>query len=129
MSDDPFPPDASLVTVGAYERLSDARERGLVVAAMDLPHWVVREGRWFTLRVEERARDAVMHELGKFEAELSSRPPAPAVATPIRFRSAALFLAAWVFAAFWLVQNVVGEKWTAAGLADSAKMLRGGEWW
>jgi membrane associated rhomboid family serine protease len=130
MSDDPFPPDASLVTVGAYERLSEARERGLVVAAMDLPHWVVREGPWFTLRVEERARDAVMRELQKFEAEVSSRSTTPAVEpTTIRLRSAPLFIAAWIFSGFWFVQNMLGERWTDDGLADSGKIMRDGEWW
>lgn len=130
MSDDPFPPDASLVTVGAYERLSEARERGLVVAAMNLPHWVVREGPWFTLRVEERARDAVMRELQKFEAEVSARSSAPAIEpATIHLRTAPLFIAAWILSAFWFVQNVLGERWIDAGLADSGKIMRDGEWW
>ena len=53
------PPDFPLVEVGRYERLSQAKERALVVSAMELPHWIVREGRAFILRVEPPAQAAV----------------------------------------------------------------------
>ena len=53
-------PSVPLAEVGRYRRLKAARERGLVVAAMELPHWIERgQGAWI-LRVEESARDRVI---------------------------------------------------------------------
>jgi hypothetical protein len=65
-------PQAPLTEVGRYERLSLARERGLVVSAMELPHWIVREGQEFILRVEQPAVEAVERELRRYEANASS---------------------------------------------------------
>jgi membrane associated rhomboid family serine protease len=131
MFDDEIPLGASLVTVGVYERLSEARERGLVVAAMNLPYWVVRDGALFTLRVENSARDAVLSELQNFENERAAHPPLANVDEPPlrRVRSVPLFVAGWIFAAFWLLQNVIGDKWVERGLADNARIVEGGEWW
>jgi membrane associated rhomboid family serine protease len=135
MSDELIPfSAAALATVGAYERLSDARERGLVVAAMNLPHWVVREGDLFTLQVEVSAREAVLRELHKFESERASQQRLAtsgdfADASAIRPRTASLFVAGWIVAGFWLLQNVLGDKWLEAGIADSARIIEQAEWW
>jgi membrane associated rhomboid family serine protease len=133
MSDELIPSAAPLVGVGAYERLSDARERGLVVAAMNLPHWVVRQGDLFTLLVEGSARDAVLAELQKFENERSAQRATAAAeperAWPARAHTVSLFAGGWIVAGFWFLQNVFGEKWIDPGIADSARIVAHGEWW
>ena len=68
------PDDKPLAAVGRYPRFSQAQERGLVAAAMDLPYWVIREGNEFVLYVEESASAVVSPELAKFEEESAARP-------------------------------------------------------
>lgn len=130
MSDDHLPSNCFLAEVGRYPHLSEARERGLVVSAMELPHWIQREGNVFILRVEEPSRDAVLRELEKFEAEYRDRattPSAPDVTGTVGTLS--LFLVAWLMSALWLVQNLLPESWTEAGAAISVKIVGRGEWW
>ena len=129
MTDEP-PPDIPLADAGRYDRLSQARERGLVVSAMELPHWIVREGRTFVLRVEVSARESVARELEVFEAEQAQRA---AIAAPERvvtkIETLSLYVAAWCLSAFWLAQNLMPQQWQDAGEAVSASIARKGEWW
>ncbi len=123
------PPDLPLVEVGRYARLSQAKERALVVSAMELPHWIVREGRAFTLRVEPPAQAQVAQELEKFEIEQTQRvisveePPLPKIET------LSLYVAAWFLGTCWFAQNVMPPGWQAKGEAVSRLIVRDGEWW
>src|SRR5437588_7117329 len=69
-------PSNPLAEVGRYRRLKAARERGLVVAAMELPHWIVREQGAWVLRVEQSALERVAAALAEFEEEERTRPRA-----------------------------------------------------
>ena len=44
-----------LAEAGRYPRLPVARERGLVVGAMELPYWIEREDGEWVLFVEEKS--------------------------------------------------------------------------
>src|ERR1051325_7893804 len=117
MTDDP-PSDMPLAEVGRYARLSEARERALVVAAMELPHWVVRDGPGFALRVEPAARDAVLQELEKFEAEQAHRVSSLGPEKPLpKIETLSLYVAAWLLGTCWLWQNVMPREWEQAGEA------------
>ena len=128
MTDDP-PPDFPLADVGRYARLSQAKERALVVSAMELPHWIVREGRGFVLRVEPPAQAAVARELGKYESEQTQRAleepqePLPKVET------LSLYIVAWLMGSTWFAQNVIPPAWQQSGEAVSVAIVREGQWW
>ena len=130
MSDeDSLPENLPVVEVGRFERLSEARERGLVVSAMELPHWIVRDGRSFVLWVEWPSRDAVVRELETYEAERRARIASqlPERASE-KISTTSLYIAGWLMSAFWLAQNVLSESWARRGAADSAR-ITAGEWW
>jgi membrane associated rhomboid family serine protease len=124
------PPDIPLAEVGRYRKFSEAQERGLVPAAMELPYWVIREGPDFVLFVEAAAQTAVAEELAKFEAEAAehrdhvSRPP---VNLP-KLNTLSLFVAGWVMSMAWLGQNLVSENWTSRGSSLNSAIFQG-EWW
>jgi membrane associated rhomboid family serine protease len=118
-----------LTDVGRYARLADARERGLVVSAKELPHWIERDGDEWILRVEERSRELVLHELAAFDAEERERP-APAPARLFRkINTASLYVAGWAMGMWFLAQNLGGERWMNRGEAASNAILARGEWW
>ncbi len=129
MTDEP-PSDLPLVEVGRYARLSEARERALVVSAMEMPHWIVREGRGFVLRVELDAHEAVAQELQKFEAEQTQRTAALAPENELpKIETLSLYVAAWMLSGCWLAQNVMPASWTESGEAVSVAIARDGQWW
>jgi membrane associated rhomboid family serine protease len=113
--------------VGRYPRLADARERGLVVAAMELPHWVVRDGREYTLRVEEVARERVFAALAEYESDERARPTAREL-EPLRVPKFALMILLLVMAACYRVQSGLSRELIECGVADDAA-IRHGEWW
>jgi membrane associated rhomboid family serine protease len=124
------PPDIPLAEVGRYRKFSDAQERGLVAAAMELPYWVIREGPDFVLYVEAASQLAVADELNQFEAEAAAhredaqRPPA---VLP-KLNTLSLFVAAWVMSMWWFGQNLAGESWISRGAALNRAIFNG-EWW
>ena len=123
------PPDFPLVEVGRYERLSQAKERALVVSAMELPHWIVREGRAFTLRVEPAVHIEVGRELEKFESE-QAQHTIPVDEKPLpKIETLSLFVAAWFLGTCWFVQNTMSPGWQENGEAVSRAIVRDGEWW
>ena len=127
---EPPAPEPPLVEVGRYGRLSQARERALVVSAMELPHWIVRDGRSFTLRVEAAAQAAVAEELARFEAEQSLRAAQTVPEKPLpKIETLSLYVAAWFLSACWLAQNLTSEAWQSHGEAMSRVIVRDGEWW
>ena len=124
--DDELPP-TPLAEVGRYARLADARERGLVVAAMELPHWVVREGREYTLRVEEAARERVAAALAEYEADERARP-AVCELEPLRVPKFAVMLLLLAMAGCYRVQSGLAREFVERGVADDVA-IRHGEWW
>lgn len=118
-----------LAEVGRYARLAEARDRGLVVAAKELPHWIAREGDEWVLRVEARSREVVLRELAAFEAEERARPaPAPAPRVE-KIPTTSLYVAGWLLGMSFLAQNLGGEPWMDRGAASSRAILEQGEWW
>jgi membrane associated rhomboid family serine protease len=121
-------PHGSRVEVGRYLRLAAARERGLVVSAKELPHWIEREDDEWVLLVEEDAREIVLRELSAFEAEEQERPADRGVLLAEKAPTLSLYVAAWVLSAFFFVQQAGSPRWEERGAAASDAILRG-EWW
>lgn len=113
--------------VGRFRRLKAARERGLVVAAMDLLYWIEREDRAWVLFVEENARGQAAAALAEFEAEEQARvhvqKPEPLVIPKLAL---ALTLVAMVI--FYRMQTGVNPVLIERGVAVDARILHG-EWW
>ena len=128
MTDDP-PPDFPLVEVGRYERLSLAKERALVVSAMELPHWIVRDGREFALRVEPPAHAEVARELEKYECEQAQRAAHEPPKQLPKIETLSLYVAAWLLGTCWFAQNVMPSAWEESGEAASVAIVRDGQWW
>lgn len=118
-----------LVEAGRYGKLRAARERGLVVGALDLPYWIEREdGKW-VLFVEEDSIEAVRAELAAFEAEEKQKPPPPLRLLPAeKIPTFSLYVAGWILTVLFLIQKRAGESWTDSGAADSEAILQG-QWW
>ena len=125
-------PDAdlqeNLAEAGRYGRLSAARQRALVVAAMGLPYWILRRGGEFVLFVEPRSVEPVLSELARFEAESAAESLEEASgespSSPV-----SLFFAAWLLIFFWCLQNMMPESWVQRGAAVSDLMIDQGQWW
>jgi membrane associated rhomboid family serine protease len=118
-----------LVEVGRYARLADARERGLVISARELPYWLDREGNDWVLRVEESAGVAVQRELASFEAEEQGRPPPISEPMTEKVETLSLYVAAWVMSGFFVIQGLRGAEWLERGAATSDGILLRGELW
>lgn len=130
MPEEPEPPPEDLAEAGRYAKFSHAQERGLVAAALEVPYWVIREGRDFVLYVEPAAHERVAAELAKFEAEFVQRraeQSTPEVALP-KLDTIPLFLAAWAMSMFWAAQNLMPESWTDRADASN-RAIFAGEWW
>ena len=117
-----------LVEAGRYSRLSAARDRGLVVAALELPYWIEREADEWVLLVEQDAIEAVRQELVEFETEETQRPPLRVLFPEEKIPTFSLYLAGCLLSGGYFVQQVVGEDWLERGAADSRAILHG-EWW
>ncbi|HEX8296219.1 MAG TPA: rhomboid family intramembrane serine protease [Chthoniobacteraceae bacterium] len=126
---DAVEPEGPLAEVGRYSRLAEARERALVIAARDLPHWIEREGDEWILRVEESAREVAARELAAFEQEERARPAPAPLTLPEKLPTFSLYVAAWLMSGFFLVQQIAGPEWTERGASSSAAILTRGEWW
>jgi membrane associated rhomboid family serine protease len=127
ISEEEDQPTVPLAEVGRYRRLKVARERGLVVSAMELPHWIVREQGAWVLRVEEEARERVSSALAEFEEEERTRPraqqPEPLVIPKFGL---AMTLVAMVL--LYRLQMVAPAALVERGVAADAAILHG-EWW
>jgi membrane associated rhomboid family serine protease len=120
---------APLTEVGRYERLAEARERGLVVSAKELPHWIERDGSQWVLQVEEGSRDLVLRELAAFDEEERAKPAPEPPRLLRKISRGSLYFAGWVMVMSFLVQNLAGESWLDRGRATSDAILAQGEWW
>lgn len=116
-------PPLPLAEIGRYRRLQKARERGLVVAAMDLPHWIVREGRTYVLFVEEQARERAVAAVAEFEAEERERPSVPEP-EPMEIPLVAVAGTLGAMAFFFWLQSVTPGA-VARGSADDSLILAG----
>jgi rhomboid protease GluP len=127
MEPDPDHPE-TLAEAGRYGRLSAARQRALVVAAMGLPHWLSREGKEFVLFVEPQSLEPVLLELGRFEAESAAqsmeRASEDATTSPV-----SLLIGGGLLLLFWWIQNVMPEFWMRQGAAVSDSIMCQGQWW
>jgi membrane associated rhomboid family serine protease len=121
-------PAVPRVEVGRYARLAEARERGLVVSAKELAHWIERDGDEWVLLVEESAVSEVDRELAEFEMEQLQRPAERELLPPGRIPKLSLFVAAWVLSGFFMAQQMAPERWEERGVADSGAILSG-QWW
>jgi membrane associated rhomboid family serine protease len=119
----------TLSIVGIYPARTEAYERSLVLAAMETPHWVLRQGEEFALCVDPaRAEDAAA-ELARFEAERVERPasaaPEPA---PVRHSTLSLYGCGWILSGLYAVELAGPSWWEDRGTASS-KAIMAGEWW
>lgn len=119
---------ACAVVVGAYPRLSMAREHGLVLAAQAIAYWVRRRDDRFELEVSAADAPRALEELGKYSAERTAE--ATPEVRPEPWRAGLLHFAgsAWVLAGCWIWQRSLGEMGLKRGGADS-EAIWGGEWW
>jgi rhomboid protease GluP len=121
------PPD--LVEVARFRHKSRANQRALVIAAMGLPYWLLRDSERYLLCVEARHVESVTSELAKFERERTLRPRrereySPAGKVPLN----SLLVAAAMLMGFFVAQQLGGDTWKDRGIASSTAILHG-EWW
>lgn len=120
--------DQPLVEAGRYRRLAVARERALVVAALELPYWIEREKNEWVLFVEESAAEKVRGELAAFEAEERQRPPRRKLLPEEKIPTFSLYLVGWIVGGCFGAQQFADGPWVERGTADSRAILHG-EWW
>lgn len=120
-------PSAPLAAIGRYRRLRAARERGLVVTAMELPHWIERENGEWVLFVEDPSREAAAAAVAEFEEEERTRPRAQRT-EPLEIPKFALFATLAAMVIFYRLQVVAPLALIDRGVAADARILHG-EWW
>ena len=120
-------PSAPLAAIGRYRRLKAARERGLVVAAMELPHWISREKGEWVLFVEETSRDATAAAVAEFEEEERTRPRAQRP-EPLEIPKLALIMTLAAMVIFYRLQISAPPALIERGVAADGRILHG-EWW
>lgn len=127
---DQGPEGIELAELGRYPRLQDARDRGLVVTSMDLPHWIVRHGKEYAVCVELGSRERVLAALAEYEAEESSRVE-ERVIEPLKIPKFAVLMTLLVMAGLYAFQTSFAERLgrvISRGVADDV-LIRSGEWW
>ena len=118
---------APRAAVGHFRRLKAARERGLVIAAMDLPYWIEREKGEWVLFVEESAREHAAAALAEFEAEEHARVPVQKP-EPLVIPKFALLAMLAAMVVFYRMQAAASPALIDRGVAVDALILHG-EWW
>ena len=118
------------IEVGRYARLTDANERTIVILAMGIGCWVIRDGSDFVLSVENRHLAAVTRELEKFETENVGRADRASQRLPReKIPPVSLFIFGWMMSLFFLAQQNAPQTWTGKGAASSEAIMQHGEWW
>lgn len=120
-------PTAPLAEVGRYRRLKTARECGLVVSAMELPHWIERVRGEFVLLVEASVRERVAAAVAEFEAEEKARPRLPPL-EPLRIPKFAVAMTLIAMILFYRLQQIAPSRIIERGIAAD-EAIRAGEWW
>ena len=113
--------------VGRFRRLKTARERGLVIAAMDLPHWIERDDGAWVLFVEENAREQAAAALVEFETEEQTRVQVQKP-EPLMIPKLALVLTLVAMVIFYRMQTAANPALVERGVAMDSEILHG-EWW
>lgn len=115
--------------IAQYERLKDARERGLALSARGITHSIGREGNIWLLRVAVTDAHAASEELHAYDAELQTAelPAAEEPALSPRFWT--LPLVALVVVGGAVLQAELGPAWRDAGLLSAQKVVSQREWW
>ncbi len=113
--------------MGRYPRLAEARDRGLVMSSMDLPHWIARQGREYVLCVLEVDRARAAAALAEFERDEAVRPK-PAVLEPLHIPKFSVLMALLVMVACYAIQRALPARLIERGIADDL-LIRAGEWW
>lgn len=121
------PPNGPISELGRYARLAEAREHGLVIASMEKPHWILRQGREYALCVLEADRDAAAAALADFVREETSRP-APVAIEPLRIPRFATLMVPLLMAACYSIQSAMPAWAVERGVADDLR-IQAGEWW
>ena len=124
---DQGPEGVELAELARFARLQDARERGLVVTTMDLPHWIVRHGKEYALCVEVENRERVQTALAEFEADENARA-IECKTEPFHVPKLAVALTAFAMTALYQMQLEMPEHLVERGIADDV-LIRSGEWW
>jgi membrane associated rhomboid family serine protease len=120
----------SLVVVGLYWTRTEAYDRSLVVAAMGMPHWVLKREGMFALCVEPGRAGEAIEELRRFEAEGGGEK----VTTPEPELEAAphstisLYAFVWIMGGFYSIQVAGPKWWLDRGTASSREIMQG-QWW
>jgi len=123
------PNGRTLAVVGVYPARTDVYDRSLVVAAMEMEHWVLRSGEEFALCVEPARAAEVAAELARFEAERAAKPAAEsAPAAPAKHSIISLYVCGWIMCAFYGIQ-VAGPRWWEDRGTASSRAIMAGEWW
>jgi membrane associated rhomboid family serine protease len=119
-----------LAVVGVYPLRTDAYDRSLVVASMEVPHWVLRQDALFALCVTPGDAPRVAEELARFETERARTATIP-IACPgpgVRFSPISLYGCVWVMSGFYTLQAKGPAWWMERGTASSHAIMRGA-WW
>lgn len=119
-----------LAVVGSYPTRTDAYERSLVVAAMEIPHWVLRREGEFALCVAPGHAPEVAGELDRFEAERRERLELVPVMPEERAKHStiSLYVCVWILCGLYAVEVGGPKWWLDRGTASSNAIMRG-EWW
>lgn len=120
-------PEAALAEVARFPRLQTAREYGLVIAAMERPHWIKRQGREYVLCVEPRDREKALAALKAYESEERERP-VPVEAEPFVIPIYAVIMTLLALILCFVVQSALPKEWMDRGVADDLR-IRAGEVW
>ena len=123
------PEGQPLSVVGVYPLRTAAYDRALVISAMSLPHWILRQEGGFMLCVRPRDAAAAAEELARFELEGGARAPAsPPVLPVVAHSSVSLHVSVWLLAGFFLAQTKLPARWQNGGVADSLAIRHGEVW-
>jgi membrane associated rhomboid family serine protease len=119
----------ALAVVGLYPSRTEAYERSLVVAAMELPHWILRQQEAFALCVDPALAAEVTVELERFEVERLARPTAAGLnSAPAKHSTISLWVCGWMLAGYYAVELAGPGWWEDRGTAASREMMAG-QWW
>lgn len=117
------------VAVLRFAKLADARERGLVLAAIGLTYAIARDGEGWTLSVSPEDVSRALMEIEAYDAELRGVAIHSAVEVPAKVGYWTVPLVALVLVGFAILQAERGDRWTEAGILSSEWVMGRGEWW
>jgi membrane associated rhomboid family serine protease len=126
---EPDPSHPGLVILAQYPRISEARERGLVLSSRGITHSIGRDGDLWLLRVAATDAAVAMEEVRAYDAQLGGTETPPLEEAPASPRFWTLPLVALVIVAGAVVQAELGAAWRDAGVLSAQKVVAQGQWW